>query len=117
MAKRANAKTVEVNASHVAYMSHPKEAAKLIEEAATSAAANTSSLTKEYSSADPHDIGGGADEDERVVRGHTMKDHITIGRRRAFASYIARPKDFAGSRGYRSAGTVRRERRHSQALR
>ena len=36
MAKRANAKTVEVNASHVAYMSHPKEAAKLIEEAAAS---------------------------------------------------------------------------------
>src|ERR1700744_2526832 len=34
MAKRANATTVEVNASHVAYMSHPKEAAKLIEEAA-----------------------------------------------------------------------------------
>ncbi len=33
MAKRANAKTVEVNSSHVAYMSHPKEAAKLIEEA------------------------------------------------------------------------------------
>src|SRR5580658_3112926 len=40
MAKRANAKTVEVNASHVAYMSHPKEAAKLIEEAATSAPVN-----------------------------------------------------------------------------
>jgi pimeloyl-ACP methyl ester carboxylesterase len=37
MAKRANAKTVEVNSSHVAYMSHPKEAAKLIEEAAASA--------------------------------------------------------------------------------
>src|SRR5271154_5777638 len=37
MAKRANAKTVEVNSSHVAYMSHPKETAKLIEEAATSA--------------------------------------------------------------------------------
>ena len=37
MAKRANAKTVEVNASHVAYMSHPKETAKLIEEAAVSA--------------------------------------------------------------------------------
>ena len=37
MAKRANAKTVEVNASHVAYISHPKETAKLIEEAATSA--------------------------------------------------------------------------------
>jgi pimeloyl-ACP methyl ester carboxylesterase len=36
MAKRANAKTIEVNASHVAYMSHPKETAKLIEEAATS---------------------------------------------------------------------------------
>src|SRR5271168_2986218 len=40
MAKRANAKTVEVNASHVAYMSHAKEAAKLIEEAATSAPVN-----------------------------------------------------------------------------
>jgi pimeloyl-ACP methyl ester carboxylesterase len=37
MAKRANATTIEVNASHVAYMSHPKETAKLIEEAATSA--------------------------------------------------------------------------------
>jgi pimeloyl-ACP methyl ester carboxylesterase len=34
MARRAKAKTVEVNASHVAYMSHPKETAKLIEEAA-----------------------------------------------------------------------------------
>ena len=34
MAKRAHAKTVEVNASHVAYMSHPKETARLIEEAA-----------------------------------------------------------------------------------
>jgi pimeloyl-ACP methyl ester carboxylesterase len=40
MAKRANAKTVEISgASHVVYMSHPKEAAKLIEEAATSAGA------------------------------------------------------------------------------
>jgi pimeloyl-ACP methyl ester carboxylesterase len=37
MAKRARATTVEVNASHVAYMSHPKETAKLIEEAASSA--------------------------------------------------------------------------------
>ena len=37
MAKRANAKTIEVNASHVAYMSHPKETAKLIEEMAASA--------------------------------------------------------------------------------
>ncbi len=37
MAKRANAKTVEVNASHVAYMSHPKESANLIEEAANAA--------------------------------------------------------------------------------
>ncbi len=36
MAKRAKAKTVEVKASHVAYISHPKETAKLIEEAATS---------------------------------------------------------------------------------
>ena len=34
MAKRAHATTVEVKASHVAYMSHPKETAKLIEEAA-----------------------------------------------------------------------------------
>ena len=34
MAKRAHAKTIEVNSSHVAYMSHPKETAKLIEEAA-----------------------------------------------------------------------------------
>jgi pimeloyl-ACP methyl ester carboxylesterase len=40
MAKRARAKTVEVNASHVAYMSYPKETAKLIEEAATSAPVN-----------------------------------------------------------------------------
>src|SRR5271165_694665 len=41
MAKRAHAKTVEIGgASHVAYMSHPKEAVKLIEEAATSAHAN-----------------------------------------------------------------------------
>jgi pimeloyl-ACP methyl ester carboxylesterase len=37
MAKRAKAKTVEVKSSHVAYMSHPQEAAKLIVEAATSA--------------------------------------------------------------------------------
>jgi len=36
MAKRANAKTIEVNSSHVAYISHAKETAKLIEEAATS---------------------------------------------------------------------------------
>ena len=37
MAKRANATTVEVNSSHVAYMSHPKDAARLIEEAAAGA--------------------------------------------------------------------------------
>jgi pimeloyl-ACP methyl ester carboxylesterase len=37
MAKRARAKTVEVNSSHVAYMSHPKETVRLIEEAAVSA--------------------------------------------------------------------------------
>src|SRR6201999_4076439 len=36
MAKRAKATTVEVKSSHVAYMSHPKETAKLIAEAATS---------------------------------------------------------------------------------
>jgi pimeloyl-ACP methyl ester carboxylesterase len=40
MAKRAHAKTVEVTASHVAYMSHPKETAKLIEEAATRTSAS-----------------------------------------------------------------------------
>jgi pimeloyl-ACP methyl ester carboxylesterase len=40
MAKRAKAKTVEVNASHVAYMSHPEETAKLIEAMATSAHVN-----------------------------------------------------------------------------
>ena len=40
MAKRAHATTVEVNASHVAYMSHPREAAKLIEEAAAPVSAN-----------------------------------------------------------------------------
>src|SRR5215813_7346885 len=37
MAKRMNAKTIEVSSSHAAYISHPKETAKLIEEAATSA--------------------------------------------------------------------------------
>jgi len=36
MARRANAKTVEVKASHVAYMSFPEETARLIEEAASS---------------------------------------------------------------------------------
>src|SRR5689334_20275273 len=40
MAKRAHAKTVEVNASHVAYISHPKETTELIEEAATSVNVN-----------------------------------------------------------------------------
>jgi hypothetical protein len=40
MAKRAKAKTVEVKASHVAYISYPKETVKLIEEAATSAHVN-----------------------------------------------------------------------------
>ena len=45
MAKRAKAKTVEVNASHVAYMSHQKESAKLIEEAATSPEAMRTALT------------------------------------------------------------------------
>lgn len=40
MAKRMNAKTVEVKSSHVAYMSHPKETAQLIEEAATSVHVN-----------------------------------------------------------------------------
>jgi pimeloyl-ACP methyl ester carboxylesterase len=39
MAKRARARTVEVNSSHVAYMSFPRETAKLIEEACASATA------------------------------------------------------------------------------
>ena len=42
MAKRAKAKMVEVNSSHVAYMSFPKETAALIKEAATSALVNKS---------------------------------------------------------------------------
>jgi pimeloyl-ACP methyl ester carboxylesterase len=37
MAKRARATTVEVNSSHVAFISHPQETVQLIEEAATSA--------------------------------------------------------------------------------
>lgn len=39
MAKRAKAKTVEINSSHVAYISHPKETTKLVVEAATSTTA------------------------------------------------------------------------------
>jgi pimeloyl-ACP methyl ester carboxylesterase len=35
MTQRAGSKVVEVNSSHVAYMSHPAEVAKLIEQAAT----------------------------------------------------------------------------------
>ncbi|MGP8436645.1 alpha/beta hydrolase [Paraburkholderia fungorum] len=34
MTKRAGSKTIELNSSHVAYISHPKEVAKLIEQAA-----------------------------------------------------------------------------------
>jgi pimeloyl-ACP methyl ester carboxylesterase len=37
MAKRARATTVEVNSSHVAFISHPQETVQLIEEAATTA--------------------------------------------------------------------------------
>jgi len=40
MARRANAKMIEVNSSHVAYNSHAQETAKLIEEGATSATGN-----------------------------------------------------------------------------
>ncbi len=36
-AKRMNAHTTEVDASHVAFLSHPKEIAAVIEQAATSA--------------------------------------------------------------------------------
>ncbi|CAN7342478.1 alpha/beta hydrolase [Caballeronia sp. LjRoot34] len=38
MTKRAGSKTVEINSSHVAYMSHPVEVAKLIEQAAAGSA-------------------------------------------------------------------------------
>jgi len=34
MTKRANTKTIEINASHAVYISHPQEVAKLIEQAA-----------------------------------------------------------------------------------
>jgi len=37
MTKRAGSTTIELNSSHVAYMSHPAEVAKLIEQAATQA--------------------------------------------------------------------------------
>jgi hypothetical protein len=40
MAKRANAKTVEGECRHVAYMSHPRETVRLIEEVAQSAHGN-----------------------------------------------------------------------------
>jgi hypothetical protein len=43
MAKRAHAKTVEVNSSHVASMSYPKETAKLTEEAAGHTSTSSSS--------------------------------------------------------------------------
>jgi pimeloyl-ACP methyl ester carboxylesterase len=39
MAKRMRATTVEVNSSHAAYISHPKETARLIEDAATTTSA------------------------------------------------------------------------------
>jgi hypothetical protein len=37
-AKRMGAKTSEINASHVAFISHPKVVARLIEQAATATA-------------------------------------------------------------------------------
>ena len=37
MAKRSNAKTTEIEASHVVMLSHPKEVTSIIEEAATAA--------------------------------------------------------------------------------
>ena len=45
MAKRANAKAIEVSSSHAAYISHPKESARLIEEAATSRIADGNLVT------------------------------------------------------------------------
>jgi pimeloyl-ACP methyl ester carboxylesterase len=44
MAKRAGSTTIEVDSSHVAFLSHPAEVAKLIEEAATHAAYATQPL-------------------------------------------------------------------------
>ncbi|GAA7771131.1 hydrolase [Cupriavidus sp. SHE] len=38
MTKRADSKTIEIRSSHVAYISHPAEVAKLIEQAATQSA-------------------------------------------------------------------------------
>ena len=95
MAKRAKAKTVEVKASHVAYMSHPKETAKLIEEAATSATDQRSCLIGEHNEGSHH---------HRRTRRHVCRLYRAA-------------EDVAGSRRCRSAGGVRGERRHSQALR
>src|SRR6266404_2492705 len=82
MAKRANAKTVEVNSSHVAYISHAKEPAKLIEEAATSVTkevATSAPSNRELEpdmSAEDNEIGGGPDECR--LRRSQMKDGISI---------------------------------------
>ena len=47
-----------------------------------------------------------------------MKDHITIeGHDGTFAALYRKTEDLAGSRHCRSAGAVRGERRHPQALR
>ena len=47
-----------------------------------------------------------------------MKDHITIeGHDGAFARLYRKTENRAGSRGHCSAGVVRGERRHPQALR
>ena len=99
MAKRANAKTVEVNASHVAYMSHPKETAKLIEEAAASAQ-SVKPLTIRLLSAQSETplirrprIGAPTSFLEITLEESTMKNRITIeSRDGAFRAYIARPK-------------------------
>src|ERR1700740_1247697 len=91
MAKRAKAKTVEVKSSHVAYMAFPKEAAKLIEEAATS--------VREY----PHAFGQNGLRRfnpsrrrfciDTAALGGEMMDHITVnGHDGTFFAYIARPK-------------------------
>ena len=76
MAKRAKAKTVEVNSSHVAYMAFPKETAKLIEEAATTSSAGPKlePIAKRSASADSDDIGGGPVE-RRIRRKHVRARH------------------------------------------
>ena len=115
MAKRANAKTVEVNSSHVAYMSHPKETAKLIEEAATSASATAAA--RKASVPPPIQARPAEARMNRLREEHNERSHHYRRTRRHVCRLYRAAEDSAGSGRCRSAGTVRCERRHSQALR